>query len=80
MTREQAEAIVKRHQNEKYYYVSPLQCNTLEVLDAYEDGFTFRRTTEYIECFGVYEQYDDTNDIFDHSAYSISEVIVKRFK
>lgn len=80
MTREQAIAIVKRHQKETYYSVSVLQDNTVEVLDVYEDGFTFKRKTEFIECFGVYEQYRETNDIFDNGAYSISEVVVKRFK
>lgn len=80
MTKSNAEKIIERHRNEKYYSVSCLQVGNVEIVNVYEDGFTFTRKTEYIETFGVYNELYPTSDIHDVEAYNISEVVTNRFK
>ena len=80
MTRLEAEKIIERHRNETYYAVSVLQVGEVEILNVGENGFAFKRKTDYVETFGVYEEFRTPQDIHDVNAYSIAEVVTKRFK
>ena len=80
MVRAEAERIIERHRNEHYYSVSCLQVGEVEILNVYEDGFTFTRKTEYVETFGVYNELYPTTNIHEIQSYNITEVVTKRFK
>ena len=56
MTREEAEKIIALHRNEKRYSCSCLQVGEVEIVGVYEDGFTFKRKTEYVETLGIYDK------------------------
>lgn len=79
MTKEKALMIIARHKHETYYSTNSFQIGDVTVTGVYEDGFTFTRKTEYIETQGIYEEYYETSDIFDINAYTMAEVVTKRF-
>ena len=80
MTRTEVEKIIEIHRSEIFYSLSCLQIGEVEIIAIGENGFTFKRKTEYIETFGVYEQYDKPRNMRYNSAYTIAEIVIKRFK
>lgn len=80
MTKPQAIEIVKNHRKETFYSVSPLQVGEVEIIFTFEDGFLFKRKTEYVKTLGIYREHYKTDKTFDTQAYDIAEVTITRYK
>lgn len=77
MTYFEAQELIENEQKQNYYSTSPLNCGTIQVLKVGEDGFLYRRETEYIEVLGIAEMLFD-NFTVDIDEWSISEMVVHR--
>lgn len=77
MTFLEANSLIEHEQKERYYCTSPLNCGSIQVLKVGEDGFVYRRETEYIEVVGVAEILCDDFTV-DIDKWSFSEMVVHR--
>ena len=77
MTFFEAQILVDNEQEQFYYSTSPLNTGKVDVITVGENGFIYRRETEYIEVVGVAEMICDYFTI-DISRWNFSEVVVHR--
>ena len=77
MTYNEAQLFVDREQNEKYYSTSPLNIGNVDIIRVGEDGFIYRRETDYIKVVGVAELLCEkfTADV---DCWNISEIVLVR--
>ena len=77
MTYNEAQLFVDHEQNEKYYSTSPLNIGNVNIIRVGEDGFIYRRETDYIKVVGVAELICEkfTTDVY---CWNISEVVLVR--
>ena len=55
MTYLEAQSLVYKEQKQTYYSTSPLNVGKVDIVMVGEDGFVYRRETEYIEVVGIAE-------------------------
>ena len=79
MTEERAQAIINAHQKEKFFSVSLLQVGEVELGIVTENGFVYSRKTDYSNFIGIYEENYESDDIYDYNAYTIAELVIKRY-
>ena len=77
MTYFEAQKLVDNEQEQSYYSTSPLNVGKVYIIRVGEDGFVYRRETEYIEVVGIAEILCDDFTV-DIDKWSFSETIVHR--
>ena len=77
MTFFEAQLLVDKEQEHTYYLTSPLITGKVDVITVGENGFIYRRETEYIEVVGIAELLCDYFTI-DISRWNFSEIVVHR--
>ena len=77
MTFFEAQILVDNEQEQSYYSTSPLNTGKVDIITVGENGFIYRRETDYIEVVGVAEMLCDyfTSDI---GRWNFSEIVVHR--
>ena len=79
MTYLEAQSLVYKEQKQTYYSTSPLNVGKVDIVMVGEDGFVYRRETEYIEVVGIAEILCD-NFTVDIDKWNFSEIVVRRKK
>ena len=77
MTFFEAQILVDNEQEQSPYFTSPLIVGKVDIITVGENGFIYRRETEYIEVVGVAEMLCDYFTI-DISRWNFSEIVVHR--
>ena len=77
MTYFEAQELIDNEQKQTYYSTSPLNVGKVYIIRVGEDGFVYRRETEYIEVVGIAEILCDDFTV-DIDKWSISEVVLVR--
>ena len=77
MTYLEAQSLVYKEQKQTYYSTSPLNVGKVDIVMVGEDGFVYRRETEYIEVVGIAEILCD-NFTVDIDKWNFSEIVVRR--
>ena len=77
MTYLEAQSLVDNEQKQTYYSTSPLNVGKVDIIRVGEDGFGYRRETEYIKVIGIAELLCDDFTL-DIDKWSFSEMIVRR--
>ena len=55
MTYFEAQSLIDNEQKQTYYTTSPLNVGKVDIIRVGEDGFLYRRETEYMEAVGIAE-------------------------
>ena len=79
MTYLEAQSLIDNEQKQTYYSTSPLNVGKVDIIRVGEDGFIYRRETDYIEVVGIAESLCD-NFTVDIDKWNISEIVVRRKK
>ena len=79
MTYLEAQSLVYKEKKQTYYSTSPLNVGKVDIVMVGEDGFVYRRETEYIEVVGIAEILCD-NFTVDIDKWNFSEIVVRRKK
>ena len=77
MTYLEAQSLVDNEQKQTYYSTSPLNVGKVDIVMVGEDGFVYRRETEYIKVVGIAEILCDDFTV-DIDKWNFSETIVHR--
>ena len=77
MTFFEAQILVDNEQEQSYYSTSPLNTGKVDIITVGENGFIYRRETDYIEVVGVAEMLCDYFTI-DIGRWNFSEIVVHR--
>ena len=77
MTYFDAQELIDNEQKQSYYSTSPLNTGKVDIITVGEDGFIYRRETDYIVVIGVAEMLCEHFTI-DIDRWNVSETVVHR--